>query len=67
MIDTSFLITVRTENKLTNQEILEILYSFQARLQGYSTTCPDSLSESEMQIKYFNMRKEKINQINGKR
>lgn len=53
MNETKFEIIVNTKNKLTNEEINEILSSFKWRLEGYSTECPKSMigAESIIQIK----------------
>jgi hypothetical protein len=45
-----FEIKVVAKKKLTNEEMLIVAKDFVARLQGYTTVCPDELKDAKIHI-----------------
>ena len=63
MSEYNYIITVKTENRLTDEEIVDIMYNFRARMMGYQTVCPKSLIGSDIRIAYDNSRIKKLQKI----
>ena len=47
----TFEITVKTKQKLTNDEMWVVAVDFMARLEGYTTTCPKELEDASLSLK----------------
>ena len=53
MNETKFTISVKTEEKLTEEDISNVMIDFQNRLQRLWTKCPPCLEDADITIKYI--------------
>ena len=53
MNETKFMITVKTKEKLTDEDIANIMIDFQNRLQRLWTKGPECLNDADITIKYI--------------